>query len=222
MNINSVNHIIETANKSLSEVLDESGCVLYSSKETLKEGEIYLMGFNPGSSGGPKLKQTIESIRSRTTNAYLEKWDTEFREWEEGKAPFQKRVHHVLNAFGHKTNDVCASNLIFIQSKRSKDISLELANMCWPVHQAIIDVVQPKVIIAIGNGQVSAYRFLHSIMGANSIENNCMANHGSWQVKWFSTKYKGRTISVVGFPHFSYYDPARMAKLNELRTILFE
>jgi hypothetical protein len=218
-----VNHIIETAYMSLAGMMDDSGGILYSSKETLKLGDVYLMGFNPGGSGGLKLRQSIESIRSKSDNSYLdEEWGTNKINWKKGGAPLQRRVQHVLSFLGYETRQVCASNLIFTQSERSNDVSIELANKCWPVHQAIIDLVRPKFIIAIGNGQVSAYRFLHTIIGHNSIENEISANHGSWQIRWFSTEYQGRVVTVLGFPHFSYYNPDKPEILEKLRKEIFE
>tara|TARA_A200000159_G_scaffold160134_1_gene179778 strand:- start:5147 stop:5347 length:201 start_codon:yes stop_codon:yes gene_type:complete len=53
----------------LSDVLNSPGKVLYSSHETLKAGDIYFLGFNPGGREGPELERSIENMLTSTNNS---------------------------------------------------------------------------------------------------------------------------------------------------------
>jgi hypothetical protein len=65
----SKNELPKIARESLAGILDKSGSILYSSHETLKSGDVYLLGFNPGGSGGSAVERSIESILTNTTIA---------------------------------------------------------------------------------------------------------------------------------------------------------
>lgn len=198
--------IPKIARASLVDFLDESGSVLYSSHETLKSGEVYLLGFNPGGAGGNRLDKNIDSMLLDITNAYLDEgWKNKNGVWPKGKAPLQKRVQWILEGIGLNTRDVCASNLIFLQSRGADDISYSLAKKCWPVHEAILNVVKPKLIIAFGNSSVSPYGFLLSMYGGK--EEYLPSGHGSWSLKGFSCQINGRSVYVAGLPHLSRYSP---------------
>lgn len=198
--------IQKIAKKALSDVLTESGSILYSSHETLKPGEVYLLGFNPGGAGGNPVEKSIDAMLTNTTNSYLdESWQNHNGVWGNGKAPLQKRVQWILEGLGLNPRSVCASNLIFIQSREASDISYSLAEKCWPVHEAILDTVQPNLIIAFGNSNVSPYGYLHSMLGGN--EEYYPSGHGNWSVKGFNCQINGRPVYVAGLPHLSRYSP---------------
>lgn len=194
------------ARNALSDHLGEPGSILYSSHETLRSGLVYLLGFNPGGVGGNPVEQSIDSMLQNSTNAYLdESWENYNGIWANGEAPLQRRVQWVLESIGLNPRDVCASNLIFLQSRQAIDISYSLAKKCWPVHEAIIDVVKPKLIIAFGNSEVSPYGFLHSMLGGK--EEYFPSGHGNWSVKGFNCKINDRSVYVAGLPHLSRYSP---------------
>lgn len=198
--------IPKVAKIALSDVLSQSGSILYSSHETLKPGNVYLLGFNPGGEGGSSVEQSIDSLLSNTVNAYLdESWDNQNGVWANGEAPLQKRVQWVLESLGLNPRDVCASNLIFLRSREATDICYSLAEKCWPVHQAILSIVKPKLIIAFGNSDTSPYGYLHSMFGGK--EEFLPSGHGNWSIKGFSCKIDGRPVYVAGLPHLSRYSP---------------
>ena len=118
------NEIPIIAKQALSEYLEEPGSVLYSSHETLKPSDIYLLGFNPGGANGKPVEQSISSMLTNTTNAYLdESWENHKGVWASGEAPLQKRVQWIFESLGINTRDVCASNLIFLQSREAQCVS---------------------------------------------------------------------------------------------------
>ena len=202
----SKNEIPKIAKKALSDVLNEWGGILYSSHETLKPGDVYLLGFNPGGVDGNPVEQSINSMLTNTSNSYLdESWGNGSGKWDRGEAPLQKRVQWVLESFGLNTREVCASNLIFLQSPKAADIRYSLAEKCWPVHEAIINIVQPKLIIAFGNSAVSPYGYLQSMLGGKA--EYFPSGHGNWSIKGFRCKINRLPVYVSGIPHLSRYSP---------------
>lgn len=94
-------------------------------------------------------------------------------------------------------------NLIFLQSRGASDISYSLAEKCWPVHEAILNIVKPKLIIAFGNSDISPYNYIHSMLGGK--EQYFPSGHGNWSVKGFNCQINGRPVYVAGQPHLSRY-----------------
>jgi hypothetical protein len=197
------------ARGSLSEVLNESGSILYSSHQTLRKGDIYLLGFNPGGTEGDPLNNAITDLMRTTENAYLDQnWSGNHRTYGNGQAPLQKRVVWLLGALGFEPSEVCATNRIFLRSRSANTIPYKLADLCWPVHQAILSVVQPKLILAFGNGNPSPYLYLRSRFGSTFPEETFKSGHGNWQIKGCSISINGeQPIYLAGVPHLSYYSP---------------
>jgi hypothetical protein len=198
--------IPKIAKDALSEVLSESGSILYSSHETLKSGDVYLLGFNPGGAGGNPVEKSINSMLTNTDNSYLDEiWENHNGAWANGEAPLQKRIQWILESLGLNTRDVCASNLIFLQSREESDIRFSLAKKCWPVHEAILKIIKPKLIIAFGNSEVSPYGYLHTMLGGD--EEYFPSGHGNWSLKGFTCEINSRSVYVAGLPHLSRYSP---------------
>lgn len=194
--------IQKIAQSTLSDHLHESGSILYSSHETLKPGSVYLLGHNPGGSGGRPLHKSVESMLSRSESAYL---DEEWGNKKVGEASLQKRICWLFGKLGLETREVCASNLIFLQSQAAIDIDFNLADKCWSVHKAILEIVQPKLIIAFGNSAYSPYKYLHKRFGGK--EESTSSGHGTWKIKGFHCHINGRPVYVAGLPHLSRYSP---------------
>jgi hypothetical protein len=185
------------------------GGVLYSSKDTLKKGDLYLMGYNPGGSGGAtSIKVDIENLKKKTENSYLdEEWEPNGYKYEKGEAPFQKRVQYLFKQMGVDLRSVCSTNLIFAQSRNAEGVELKDADMCWPVHKYLInEVVKPKIIICIGNRESeSAYAYLRGKYQPIAKEESRSANQGHYKIKAFQTGCETPRW-VIGFPHFSRYE----------------
>tara|TARA_A200000159_G_scaffold160134_1_gene179777 strand:- start:4691 stop:5080 length:390 start_codon:yes stop_codon:yes gene_type:complete len=119
----------------------------------------------------------------------------------------------LFNSLNLNPRDVCASNLIFLQSRRADDISFSLAQKCWPVHKAIIDIVKPKLIITFGNSQTSPYGYLLSLLGGE--EEYFPSGHGAWRIKGFTTNINNHPVYIAGLPHLSRYSPIGKTKVIE-------
>ncbi|MGL1014443.1 hypothetical protein ACSTEF_21940, partial [Vibrio vulnificus] len=196
------------AKETLRYLLNDHGEVVYSSSETLKKGDIYLMGLNPGGSGFISIGDHIDQMLTRTENSYLdEAWVNGISKYEVGQAPLQKRVSWLMEQLGYDVRDVCSTNLIFTTSKSSNELCFGLAGICWAFHESVLEIVQPKLIITFGNAETSAspYFFLKSLFKGN--ETTIASGHGQWVCKTFNTKINGRETCIVGLPHLSYYNP---------------
>jgi len=196
-----LSNFIETAQHDLAPILDRSGNILYSAADTLRPGSIYLLGLNPG--GDPTkhqtVRQTLDALASKVTNAYLdERWE---RHYHPGHAPLQRRIQWLAHEMGLDLRKVCATNLIFVRSKDGARSGYpSLADVCWPIHLAILELVQPKLIIAFGNSSVSPYAYLRRRLNG-SPEKTFPSGHGSWLCRVF----RSAETRVVGLPHLSRY-----------------
>jgi len=196
--------IPKLAKQCLADSLGEPGSILYSSHETLKAGPVYLLGLNPGGTGGAPIIQNIEGMLNNRDCAYLDEcWKNKISCWPKGEAPLQVRISWILDAIGLNIREVCASNLIFFQSREAKDINYSLAPKCWPIHQAILEIVRPRLILAFGNSAISPYRYLYEIFCGS--EERFPSGHGNWSVKGFDTSMNGQKVYIVGLPHLSRY-----------------
>jgi len=203
----------ELAKTKLKAILQQNGEVIYSSHETLKKGDIYLMGFNPGGAGFISIEKHIDKMLDRIENSYLdESWKNGNSHYAKGQAPLQKRIVWLLNQLGVEPRDVCASNLIFQTSRHANSVPYSLAEMCWPVHKAVIDIVKPQLLIVFGNGnQNSPYAFLkNKFLGVD--DPPIKTGHGNWTCKGFQTTIDSTDLYVAGLPHLSRFDPQKIGE----------
>lgn len=196
------------ANGALQELLDRSGSILYSGHETIQPGTIYVMGLNPGGSDGPILSESIDGLLTNNKNAYIDvAWDNRAGEYPEGGAPLQKRIRWLLECLSCDPRNVIATNLIFVQSQDATGISYDLAERCWPVHEALLNIVKPKLILAFGNSGFSPYGYIQKRYGVEQAYEPEPSGHGDWTLKSFTTSIEGHSVYVAGLPHLSRYNP---------------
>ena len=106
----------------LSELINGRGKTLYSSINTLKRGDLYLLGSNPGGSKGHNLRDHLDKFENQTDNEYDKKWGDKREDYEPGEHHLKLNVKHLLEELGYKYKNVCASNLIFRGSKNQIEI----------------------------------------------------------------------------------------------------
>lgn len=173
------------------------------------------MGLNPGgeTGTGPRLQESIDASLSRTVNAYLVPWENGVHEHDgDGDSPLQRRVQWLFQQLGYDLKRTLCTNLVFLQSKNEKGITWDDANDCWPVHEAMLSIVEPRLILVYGNSGFSPYGFLHSRYGGEQCFMN--SGHGNWNLKAFKAKINGRDTAVIGLPHLSKYDPTSSSRSN--------
>jgi len=212
--------LINIGKKNLPLILDKKGELIYSSHETLKKGDIYLLGLNPGGEGFITIENHLNKLLVKETNSYLdESWKNKITTWPIGQAPLQKRVDYLLTNLGYKTKDICASNLIFVSSRSSSEINYGLAGYCWRFHESILDIIKPKIILCFGISDISSYSFLLALY--SGVESTVKSGHGNWECRAFATLINGRKTTIVGIPHLSYYNIVGKEKvMNWIKTYL--
>ncbi|SHG85386.1 hypothetical protein SAMN04488068_1667 [Hydrocarboniphaga daqingensis] len=215
--------LMRFAKVQLASLMSINGAILYSSHKTLKLGPIYLLGLNPG--GNPNdhptstIANAIDELATREKNSYVEeRWQYRCANRNKAASPLQKRIIYLLAGLGCDPKEVCASNLIFVRSVDASGCGYpSYADICWPVHEKIIEMVKPKLIIAYGNSGVSPYAYLRSISGHRTPETYQPAGHGNWQCKAFKwNRANGDDIAVVGLPHLSRYKIDKISNENEV------
>ena len=203
---------VENARVALAPVLSRPGGILYSAAKTLRPGSLYIMGLNPGgdpeNSKSHNIGTSLDQLPQRTSNAYIdEAWDRGSHPLEKGQAPLQKRMVFLAQSLGCALEGVCATTLIFMQTRSARDLQFGRdAERCWPVHEMMLAMVRPKLILAFGNSAISPYGYLRQVH-ASATEVRFPAGHGSWQCKTFTTQISGATVTVIGLPHLSRYSP---------------
>ena len=217
--------IVQQSKDFLKKDLNKSGAILYSGIETLQKGEYYLLGINPGGSGGNSLAEHIDHLPNQNENAYLdEDWISPSGNNPEffGKAPYQKRVQWLLESLEQATRNVFASNLNFFRTPNVQGITMDEATLCWNVHELMLDIVKPHVILSIGNADdpaKSAYAFIKHRYGGQVLE-TINAKHAKYSIKILAIQRNGSSILVIGFPHFSRYNPEGKVDIKHLREII--
>jgi hypothetical protein len=194
--------LCQFAHRQIGPILDQSGEVLYSAAATLTPGSVYVIGHNPGASPTTKARPTIRRclarLRTKTLNNYI---DLSWHGRPPGRAPLQLRVTWLLTSLGLDPHKIAASNLIFTRSRNVATSRFDRAELCWPVHERILDIVRPSLVIAFGNSGDSPYNFLKRKFLAES-ERCTSAGHGNWKCRAFVVPGK---FIVIGLPHLSRY-----------------
>ena len=170
---------------------------------------MYLLGHNPGGSPDDQAANTVraslEAMPTKTLNNYLdEAWQTASgRSYSKGQAPLQRRVVWLLQELGLRPREVPASNLIFVRSIDVSGILFgELADLCWEVHETILDIVRPRLLVVFGNSEPSPYTYLFEKFNPTG-EETIESGHGNWLCRAFRVD---GGLSVVGLPHLSRYN----------------
>lgn len=194
----------ELALSNLQLILDRDGEVIYSSHHTLKKGDIYLLGLNPGGAGFIKIREHLNGMLIREENSYLDE------SWGKGASPLQQRINWLLEKLGYNTWEVCASNLIFVTSKNAGLINFGLAGYCWNFHEHVLNIVQPETIICYGNSVLSPFMFIHEMYGIDGKNKVAIEtfDYGDKIVKCkhFKCRIQGRETLIIGLPHLSRFE----------------
>lgn len=206
-----IERLTAVANRCLSAIADKSGKILYSSSSTLLSGPLYLLGFNPG--GDPDnphpshytIKQAILHLASKTNNDFVDEvWQGANTP---GSKPLQGRVKWICEELGLNVREVCAANLVFVRSRKETDVEMPgMADICWPVHEEVLQIVQPSVVLTHGRLAFDdIYRRLGSSTGAIPV--NFPSGHGSWTCRQTLVRFRGRSFHLFQIPHLSRYKP---------------
>lgn len=197
------------------ELKKESGKVFYSGRAAFSGPRpLYLLGLNPGGDPQSPAEETIEGHTRKVFNpknpgnwsAYRdESWDG----WPPGHKDMQPRILHLLRRLHLDPGEVPASNLIFVRSRRAKDLGGEmkqLAEQCWPFHQAVIDQLGPRVILCLGK---ETAEFVQRKTGATKhVETFVENNERGWKNSCFTNDDGLKVIRVTHPSRVAWTTPA--------------
>jgi hypothetical protein len=193
-----------------------SGVVFYSGFQTLRRGDFMLLGFNPGGTPSSHSDQTLDA----SLNDFLVKNHHNYVEgiwprrtggfYAAGQSPLQVSIKRFFaEAFGPKIDlkEVFSTNLVFYRSRDASGVDQRMKDVCWPVHELCLEIVQPKVVVTIGNSSTSsAYVSLRERANAVSEFAPELSGHGNAKLKSFlGTLVSGQRTLVLGLPHLSRF-----------------
>ena len=189
-------------------LLKHSGAVFYSGRKAFSTpSPLYILGLNPGGSPKEQAAETVEWHTKKVLNEAAD-WsayrDEIWRGNSPGTAGMQPRVLHLLRQLNLEPGNVPASNVIFVRSAREKDINnqfRQLAELCWPFHQAVIERLGVRVVLCFG--QKSGGWVREQLNANNQVDQLVEKN----ERRWTSVSYKNSNgIAVVVATHPSIAD----------------
>lgn len=203
-------------------LLLRSGKVFYSGRNAFSaRSDLYVLGLNPG--GAPTANDT-ESVGSHTQevlNNHAADWsayrDESWNGAKPGTSGMAPRVLHLFDRLGFKPGSVPCSNLVFVCSRRERDLKNEislLADLCWSFHKYAIEALQPKVVLCFGK---TAGNYMRQKLGANTLSGEFIEkNKRCWRSQAF-TNSNGITVVVATHPSVADWtagntDPTQIVK----------
>lgn len=209
-----MNDAIEAAIAGLPEaILKRSGSVFYSGKQAFAApNRLYVLGLNPG--GVPEKR--VDDTVARHIDQYLSRegsWSAYRDEPWEDRAPgthgMQPKLLHLFRKLSIDAGNVPASNVVFVRSRSEADLYAEKAALleaCWPVHQAIIEALDVKVVLCLGG---TAGAWVRSKVGANElVETFVESNRRGWKSAAYRTNGDLVVISATHPSRADWRNPA--------------
>jgi hypothetical protein len=199
---------------------DLPGSILYSGNETIRKGKFYFLGANPGGHSDQKFgmyPDTVENqlLRKNTSSDFNEYFDAR---WQirgrtpsaPGKALLQRRIKFFFEQINVDLRQVLSTNLVFVRSPTQEEFNLdwnESAEKCWTVHEILLSVVCPQIIIAYGS-EASEFIKKKMIISRNEYFEVASLN----ETKYFSStegelkiNNNMMKIKLISMPHLSRY-----------------
>lgn len=219
------------------------GAVLLSGPATIAPGKFDIMGLNPGGSPADIPLSIAQNLAPADGGcAYMDEcWNKQCKNTavcehlENGRVRPEDQVWHQRNMIalakmlGHDTpGSLLSANAIFGRSTSlallEKQTGFNAGRWwqgCWPVHQALIEIVRPAVIITLGYGMTtSAFGFLRRMTNPAKVERiGDDDRRGGWAFGCALQLSKSTLETrVIGVPHPSYYAPGDLLA-GELRAL---
>ena len=183
------------------------GAAIYSGDETLAKGTYLFFGLNPG--GVANETETVQEHFFRKTNRFNEYCDGEWapggNKRPRGGATLQRRVQHLFGSLVGNPRHICAANLVFVRSRNVMGLPEgfhSLANKCWPFHETLFEIVDPEVVLLMGN---ESFEFILNKISDPSNVTFVPSGHGDWMCKAVTGVLEGKCRHVICMPHLSYY-----------------
>ena len=187
----------------------KSGAVFFSGRTAFSNpSNLYILGINPGG-GDPD--ETPESSISSHIEYVLKKKCAKWSDYRDGswgglapgKHPLQKNVLHLINEVGRKAHTVPASEVVFLGSRGVRDLKRlygkgygELADLCWPFHEAVIDKLGVQVVACYGK---PSGEYIRRRLKASTQVDEFVASYGKGKHLRSHTYRNDKGLSVVTF-----------------------
>ena len=223
-------------------VLEHPGRFMYNPVSALNsDNDLYLLGIHPGidPNGGPSeklsLRDEIREWSKRSTHAIAsEIWSGH---------DYQDTVKVLCEKIGKDLDELCASNLSFTRAKGKPDLTVALSmlgvkdSVFWPVHEAVLDIVEPKCIIVIGAGKPHKIpdtvfrKVLHLMQSSkerpllHTKEKTLCSDNKEYRWYVVDGEYQDRQMKLIGIPYPShnrqlrYYEEVLEQIANEYQQI---
>jgi hypothetical protein len=192
-----------------SSLLGESGKVFYAGRQAFAEpSPLYVLGVNPGGDPDSHCDETVGSHTSKVLDELPADWSAYRDESWLGAAPgtwgMAPRILHLFRQLDLSPGRVPASNLIFVRSRREaliKERKNELASLCWPFHEQVINELQPRVVLCLG---ATAGSFVRRQLRATQLVGQFIERNNR---RWRSQVFAGSSgLKVVVATHPSIAD----------------
>jgi hypothetical protein len=188
---------------------DHPGSIIYSSDSTLKKGDFYFLGQNPGGNDEKKYgEDTIQNqlLQSGEHNEYIH------GQWSGSKGRIhQHNIKKMFEDLEINIEDVFSTNLSFIRSGRTETYVRNMEDdfdVFWLIHEHFLSIVQPKFIIA--NGAKPRDYFKNKMFQIHKEDKKIMKNYGRYKhvAKYFIGSLRvGKILlepmTVLAIPHLS-------------------
>lgn len=189
---------------------DRSGGVLQSAEATLRPGDIYFIGINPGGEDGgvdsqlPLIHESLAMSRMGC-NAFDQDWSRERAGYPPGQSPMQRRFKHIAARLGKSYGEIAATNLTFTRSRSvgvHPGMTAELGH-CLRVHARFLDVVKPSTIWLMGStGEIENAMRLRVAK-----QDWRPSGYSNWTIGRGAVDFCGREYQLCHTPHLSFWDP---------------
>jgi hypothetical protein len=167
----------------------------------------YVVGLNPAGKPSSDIAETIGEHTRFVLEDAPDHWSTlsdeSWRGAVSGSRPCERRVLHLFRGSGLDPRRTPASNLIFLRDtnlSRLGDFD-DLVEACWPFHQRVLETLQPKVLLCLG--EKAATTFCDRLGGGAVDEIFVESNNRGWK----STLRRTATgVAIVQLTHPSRAD----------------
>ncbi len=140
------------------DLLGRSGSVFYSGRRAFQcPSKLYILGLNPGGDPVSQAQKTVKWHTNKVLCDEPEDWsayrDESWADSPPGTRGMQPRVLHLLRHLKINPGEVPASNIVFLRSGREDRLDgdvEQLAEVCWPFHQRVIEALTTRVILCFG------------------------------------------------------------------------
>ena len=208
----------------------ESGAIIYSADSTLKKGDFYFLGTNPGGNRPDYPDTILNQVKlSKEKNEYID------GNW--GNSEHQETIKAMFRELDINLKETFSTNASFIRSpgekkyqprypiselsiqpksKATKQLIKDAEEIFWPIQEYFLSIVQPKLIIA--NGSIARNLFWKKIKNrtfsdkemstkdlfvySNSANKSCHFFEGHFRTSNLFIK----DLKVISLPHLSFQD----------------